>query len=200
MYNSPAPLSKLPLEVTVEPQTSGGVVDKPAPCSMLWGLVQSLVQGLTIDLKVFSKEASNDVKRGYNGYSGKIDYITPDYIGAVGDVLTKINQKLSQANSATMTLLLFVVGLFIWLAVVYFTIIRLKQKWKNTTTDLELNVATVEEQVGGMAQERERNEMLKRTKDLINSLGFNKTTNVPVVRHDGGENLDIVGERSFREI
>ena len=139
---------------------------------MLWGLFQSIFSGLTVDLKLYKKEVQNDVKKGYAGYNGAIDFVKPEYIGAVNDVLTRINNKLIQSNSATMTLLFLIIILAIWLAFGHFFFLRMRRKAKDTRDAMagaEREVGHLEEIVTEIEDERKKNEQLEMTKKMINT-------------------------------
>ena len=91
---------------------------------MIWGLITSLFSGLSVDLKVYRKEVDNDV-RTYGGYSGAVELIKPEFLQTVTDTLQRVNGKLIQANSATLTLLLLIVMLAVWMAFGHWTLIKM---------------------------------------------------------------------------
>ena len=139
---------------------------------MIWGLITSLFSGLSVDLKVYRKEVDNDV-RTYGGYSGAVELIKPEFLQTVTDTLQRVNGKLIQANSATLTLLLLIIMLAVWMAFGHWTLIKMTRRMRSTAMDVEASqkgVATLEDKVEDISQEKAEVDMLERTRRMISSM------------------------------
>ena len=139
---------------------------------MIWGLITSLFSGLSVDLKVYRKEVDNDV-RTYGGYSGAVELIKPEFLQTVTDTLQRVNGKLIQANSATLTLLLLIVMLAVWMPFGHWTLIKMTRRMRSTAMDIEASqkgVATLEDKVEDISQEKAEVDMLERTRRMISSM------------------------------
>ena len=175
---------------------------------MIWGLFTSIFSGLGVDLKLYRKEIANDVQRDYTGYDGKISFVRPEFVDSVTEVFTKVNQQLSQSNSAIMTLLLMMLGSCIALVIIYLFLKNTRRKQKNVSDDLENNLNQVThlgDQVETITRDKKRSEMMEMTRKMIKSLGpapggaVRVLPAIPAIPHDpeDGEIGGIQAERNF---
>ena len=137
---------------------------------MIWGLITSIFSGLSVDLKIFRKEANEDKRLGYSGYSGKIDFLTPKFASDTYNILAKMNEKLAQANSATLTIFLCLVMLFLWLSFGQILLRRIKRKNQDVETDVEIAKNEVNHLQGKLAEledEKTRRTQFENTKKMI---------------------------------
>ena len=141
---------------------------------MLWGLFQTLFNGLNIDLRVWRETSAESVRTGYTGYSGSIDFVKPQLIEDLSGLFSNINNKLEMSSSAIVTLLLLVM---ICMSGNLYLLWKLKKVKTNTVIargDVEEANSKVSKLGGQMAElfaARKRQNLMEATRKMLT--GFN---------------------------
>ena len=141
---------------------------------MIFGLVQTLVEGLNIDLRVWRKTSEEAVRRDYTGYSGSIDYLKPELVAGLTAVFGKVDEKLQTTSSAIITLLLLLMILFGITMFLLTKLRKVKTRTSAASSDVEETrgkLNTLGEQISQMFAAKKRAQLLDSVRRMVGGQG-----------------------------